>query len=607
MGQHADTFGRRVLAASCAGGVALCLALLALEAFGSVTPPEAGTPLVLQTFPFAAPGAYAVGPSSTSGLMILCAPAAAVWGFSVHIRCSDAQIRHRLKAIAALVGLWMLDVLIKYRSPIQDSRIIALLWYLYYVPMTAIPALCLLCAIRAAALDSRPWAAVFSRVLGAISIALVVLVLTNTWHLQVFRFDISKPDWQSFYSYGWGYWLAVAIYVAEYMAFFGFLLLSSRRQLRGIIGLLFMAAVPFAVYALQYALRYGLAFKTNFSLNYCLIVVALLELALDFGLLPSYAWYSEAFQRLPLDLKILERDGTAAYATDAAGPLPQEVLGLVLEAAQPRTDAQVTRLRTSAIPHMLFKAYGVSGGAVLLSEDVSFLDRQHQMLRERQERLRRSNQVLRHESGVRRELWRLESEQRLLSSIETSISDKVGRIQELLSQLPKGTGPDERAARWDILTEVKLLVAYCKRKGALVLSAKSSPAIDRDRLQLVFNETASDLRSIGVDCAACVDVKGVLPAVTVSVLYDCLYDVASAALFAADPILMIFVSEEGADVVMRVALEAAQVPAGRLDMAAWSLRKSLDAQGGGLSLETSSASLNAALRLRVPKTEEEGG
>lgn len=103
------------------------------------------------------------------------------------------------------------------------------------------------------------------------------------------------------------------------------------------------------------------------------------------------------------------------------------------------------------------------------------------------------------------------------------------------------------------------------------------------------------------------DVKGVLPAVTVSVLYDCLYDVASAALFAADPILMIFVSEEGADVVMRVALEAAQVPAGRLDMAAWSLRKSLDAQGGGLSLETSSASLNAALRLRVPKTEEEGG
>ena len=607
MGQHADTFGRRVLAASCAGGVALCLALLALEAFGSVTPPEAGTPLVLQAFPFAAPGAYAVGPSSTSGLMILCAPAAAVWGFSVHIRCSDAQIRHRLKAIAALVGLWMLDVLIKYRSPIQDSRIIALLWYLYYVPMTAIPALCLLCAIRAAALDSRPWAAVLSRVLGAISIALVVLVLTNTWHLQVFRFDISKPDWQSFYSYGWGYWLAVAIYVAEYMAFFGFLLLSSRRQLRGIIGLLFMAAVPFAVYALQYALRYGLAFKTNFSLNYCLIVVALLELALDFGLLPSYAWYSEAFQRLPLDLKILERDGTAAYATDAAGPLPQEVLGLVLEAAQPRTDAQVTRLRTSAIPHMLFKAYGVSGGAVLLSEDVSFLDRQHQMLRERQERLRRSNQVLRHESGVRRELWRLESEQRLLSSIETSISDKVGRIQELLSQLPKGTGPDERAARWDILTEVKLLVAYCKRKGALVLSAKSSPAIDRDRLQLVFNETASDLRSIGVDCAACVDVKGVLPAGTVSVLYDCLYDVASAALFAADPILMIFVSEEGADVVMRVALEAAQVPAGRLDMAAWSLRKSLDAQGGGLSLETSSASLNAALRLRVPKTEEEGG
>lgn len=58
---------------------------------------------------------------------------------------------------------------------------------------------------------------------------------------------------------------------------------------------------------------------------------------------------------------------------------------------------------------------------------------------------------------------------------------------------------------------------------------------------------------------------------------------------------------------MRVALEAAQVPAGCLEMAARSLRNSLDAQGGGLSLETSSVSLNAALRLRVPRTEGEGG
>ena len=101
-----------------------------------------------------------------------------------------------------------------------------------------------------------------------------------------------------------------------------------------------------------------------------------------------------------------------------------------------------------------------------------------------------------------------------------------------------------------------------------MLAGKSDPAFNRERLQLVFNETAADLRTLGIDCAALVDIKRVLPASTVSVLYDCLYDFAAAAFAASDPILMLFVSDgpeagegPGAQrrrrvVEMRAALEA---------------------------------------------------
>lgn len=99
-----------------------------------------------------------------------------------------------------------------------------------------------------------------------------------------------------------------------------------------------------------------------------------------------------------------------------------------------------------------------------------------------------------------------------------------------------------------------------------MLAGKSDPAFNRERLQLVFNETAADLRTLGIDCAALVDVRRVLPASTVSMLYDCLYDFAAAAFAASNPILMLFVSDkaeagEGADdgqrrvVEMRAALE----------------------------------------------------
>lgn len=77
-----------------------------------------------------------------------------------------------------------------------------------------------------------------------------------------------------------------------------------------------------------------------------------------------------------------------------------------------------------------------------------------------------------------------------------------------------------------------------------MLAGKSDPAFNRERLQLVFNETAADLRTLGIDCAALVDVKRVLPASTVSVLYDCLYDFAAAAFAASNPILMLFVSDK---------------------------------------------------------------
>ncbi|MCR5391852.1 MAG: hypothetical protein K6E65_00945 [Olsenella sp.] len=607
MSRSDDTFARKAIAGACAGGALLCLVLLAMQAFGSTPPPEPGSARFLYGSFFWPSGSYSVVSSSTSGLMILMAPATAVWGFSVHVRCSDSHIRHCLKGVALLVGLWMLDVIVKYRHTINNPQLTAFLWYLFYVPMTLIPLLCLLCALRASALDNKPWAPLLRRAAWATSIAIIALVLTNSFHLQVFSFDISRPDWQEVYVYNWGYWFAVAVYVAEYLGFFVLLFAASRRRLHGVIALLVMAAVPFVAYCLMYALRHEFAIKTNFSLNYSLTVVTLLELALDFGLLPSYSWYDEAFARLPLDLKVLDRDGLIAFATNSAGPVPAPVFDLTLRVARSRARDRVTRFRTSAIPHTLFKVYGVSGGAALLAEDVTLLDEQRRVLTESQERLRRSNEVLRHESGVRRELWRLESEERLLSSIEGSISDKVSHMRELLAALPRGSEAGERAQRRDMLTEVKLLVAYCKRKGALVLSERSDPEFDRDRLQLVFNETASDLRSIGVDCAAVVNLDGELPSAVVSVLYDCLYDVASVALFAVDPILMLFVSGDEKHVEMRAALDVAQMDAARLEAAAASLREDLKGSRGTLSLELSPTSLNAAIRMPVGAATRGGG
>ena len=204
----------------------------------------------------------------------------------------------------------------------------------------------------------------------------------------------------------------------------------------------------------------------------------------------------------------------------------------------------ITSFRTTAVPHTLFRGYNVTGGSALLAEDVSAIDERRVTLERQQDSLRAHNDLLKHRHAIDGVLYRTQQERALIDEIEQTLAAKTRRIDDLLSDLPRGNDPQSLAKRRERLTEVKLLIAYCKRKGGLVLTGKSDPAFNRERLQLVFNETAADLRTLGIDCAALVDVKRVLPASTVSVLYDCLYDFAAAAFAASNPILMLFVSDK---------------------------------------------------------------
>ncbi len=505
------------------------------------------------------PMALTQGSDATTGYMVLFGPLVAVWGVSVHLRCPDKAIRRYLLAIAGLIGLWMLLVLVKYS--VRNYQLAAALWYGYYIPMLAIPTLCLACALRAAAVDGTRAGHVVRAAAAGVSTAFVALVLTNNLHHLVFRFSFADPEWAGNYTYAAGYY-ALAAWCATLLAgFFGTLFLAARKQLRSAFVPLVVLLGAGGAYGVLYALRHVGAFATNVSLVYGTLALVALELTLDLGLLPSYAWYQDAFASLPFDLKVIGRGGQVEAATTAAAALDPAAAAILAEhdaqAADTGAGDEPWAFRTSAIPGTLFKAYPVRGGRALLADDVSGIDERRAALETKRGRLSRSNALLAQMAKVCGEQARLRSERELYEQIETSLADKTARIKELLDALPADDDPRSLARRREMLVEVKLLVAYCKRKGALVLAEKADPEFSRERLQLVFNETASDLRSIGVDCAAIVQTSRPLPAGVVSVLYDCLYDFATAANAATDAVLMLFVQEDEDAVVLRAALTAA--------------------------------------------------
>ncbi|MFQ7391929.1 MAG: histidine kinase N-terminal 7TM domain-containing protein [Collinsella aerofaciens] len=119
--------------------------------------------------------------------MLLAAVAFSIWGVLVYLRCLDYVLRRRLVAIATICALWMIEVILKYKSftPFYAT----VLWYLYYVPMTLIPLLYQLCGLRLAGLEQHRLGRRYCAALWIVAILLIGFVLTNDFHQQVFHFD----------------------------------------------------------------------------------------------------------------------------------------------------------------------------------------------------------------------------------------------------------------------------------------------------------------------------------------------------------------------------------------------------------------------------------
>ena len=179
---------KHVLIACAIAGAVLGLVLAVLQAAGAFATSD------LHGMP--------TGASRSTGFMLAMAPLLAAWGFTIHLRCSDAQIARYLKANAALCIAWLLIVTLKY--PTGNDHLVSIMWYLYYVPMLLTSTFSLFSAMRASALDRMPVTSYAKRAVLAIDAALIALVLTNNLHHAVFRFSFDDPLWSGSYTYGRG-------------------------------------------------------------------------------------------------------------------------------------------------------------------------------------------------------------------------------------------------------------------------------------------------------------------------------------------------------------------------------------------------------------------
>lgn len=481
----------------------------------------------------------------------------ALWGVAAYLRCLDARNRRRLVAVAALLSSWMLLVIVRWK--LADGHLQALLWYAYYVPLTLLPLLCLLCALRASGLDRRPRVRTAARALWIAAVVIIAFVLTNDIHEQVFRFLGTPRTDEGPFVYAWGHRLVVLWSIGLYLAFFLVFVIFSRRRLKVLVAPAVGVCLAGVLFSLAYGLRVPWVAGLNYSLVYCVLVVGVLEFCLDVGFIASSRTFVAVFDELPFDFKVLNRTGTVFRATRAASPLAGEVRDQLVTMPQPtdagRGDSVVFTLASR--PNEAFHVWRLSGGMALLTQDTHDLGGVTQTLLRRRDELRRMNEMLENRRRTESLLEELSAEHALMDDVEGAISSSMSEMSHLLATLPAGEGEEADQARRRQLRHARMLLAYCKRKSSLVLFEAADLELDRDRIGLIANELAGDLRAVGIDCAAVVRLTHAMTAHDMSVLYDCIYDVAFFAFACTNPALMYFLGERGDGMVeLRAQLES---------------------------------------------------
>lgn len=474
---------------------------------------------------------------SSSIPLLVAAIAFSIWGVLVYLRCLDYVLRRRLVAVATICALWMIEVILKYKSftPFYAT----ILWYLYYVPMTLVPLLYQLCGLRLAGLEQHRAGRRYRTALWIAAILLIGFVLTNDFHQQVFHFDRSSDTWSNDYTYGWGYF-AVLIWTAfNFVAFFILVGRSASFRIQRFSGTAALVLLGGAFFAISYALRVPWAWKLNFSLVYCVLCVVTLEICLDCGVIPSYHDIAGIFDTLPLDLKVLTRDLQEVYATPVSKPIPAGVR----EELRAQELGHSHAFAVVSNPDVMYRSFPLLGGSALLAQDVSEVNELNRELAHRRMELQRQNELLTADYDLKAHLADQEAEALLVKDVDQALARALGEMYGLLSSLPPLTDEASSHERYRMLQCAKMLVAYCKRKGSLTLAQHGESGFDRDRIQLIANEMASDLRTIDIDCASIIAIRRPMHASAVSALYDCVYDFAFFAYTTDHPALMYHLSD----------------------------------------------------------------
>lgn len=404
-------------------------------------------------------------------------PMTVLWIVSIRRRILNTAIREMLLSVGGLLLFWQIVRIIKFDYVIVTRPIGRYCWYSYYIPMVLVPLIGVFVVNHIGKPEgyrSPGW----MKYLFIPAAFLIGVVFTNDLHQLVFTFHNGFELYNSNYGYGFMYIIVMAWFVILAMYFVIMLLRKSRvpgsRQFQTIP---LVTAVLGSGFWMCYSL--GLI-KCDLTAIDSLIVILILESAIQSGLIPSNMNYRELFAQSTIAAQIVDGQKKVHYASVNAAPLDHAVM-------------EQAKHETIDLGDAVLHAKNIHGGYVFWQDDVKEMNSLAEHLREANDKLGERYDLLKAELELKERRLQAEEKSRLYDRIAREIAPQLDKADMLLQQSREH--PEQVNA---LLSQVCVISAYIKRRANLILLGEEKMDISVRELELCLRESLDNLRLCGV-------------------------------------------------------------------------------------------------------------
>lgn len=432
-----------------------------------------------------------------------------LWCSSVYYRVVNKQVRNLLFVVGALMLFWILSKTIKIEFfPNVTDVAIRYMWYGYYIPMILIP----LIGIFITMYIGKPynykkpsWTYLFY----IPALILLVGIFTNDLHNWAFTFPNGIENFNDDYSYGVLFWITATWFSGLGILFVVLLirkskLPGSKKMQKVPLYIICVAIVFWILYATQ-------VIEADLTIIDCLIIIALLESAMQTGFIPINTNYREIFESTTIPVAIIDNGYVTNYRSGGATSFSKE-------------DMLATATGAVSMGNKILSSSPIRGGRVVWQDDVEELNQQRLELDEIHESLAEEGTLIQAENEIKEKQAQADEKSLLYDKVAREVSTQLTKVLGLLS-----IAENEKATKKN-LAQIAIIGTYIKRRGNLILLNNENELVSASELASAFRESSDNLKLLGISSAFDVIVDGEIPLCDALKAYDLYEEIIEALL-----------------------------------------------------------------------------